>query len=246
MYQGFRERKVDSGKWKLRPHLLDEVITDANLFRGLEAMAEDLTLTLEALLGVVGVGFEGNVDGALEFNSVAADLRGLSSDLRRKAGDIPKTLAHHLNFLEMRRSFSESKRLSMLTILASIFLPLSLACGILSMQTRLKDLNYLLYDFCGVVILLLTLVALLLLFVKESMKIASRSSGFLLFLKRFFGVYFAVIILSIWAFILSSFIVGMAVNVRLGGLLLGYGLAGLVGIAILIGIATLTWAYTFG
>ncbi|KAI7786045.1 hypothetical protein LA080_004899 [Diaporthe eres] len=90
IYQKVREWRVDSGKFKLLPHLLDEVITDAKFFKGLEeAMAENLTSTLEALLGVVGVGFEGNA----EFNAVAADLRGLSSDLQRKAGDLPNTLA---------------------------------------------------------------------------------------------------------------------------------------------------------
>lgn len=242
MYQKVREPRVDSGKFKLLPHLLDEVITDANLFKGLEAMAEDLATTLEALLGVVGVGFEGHADGAPEFKVVAADLRGLSSDLRRKAGDLPKTLAHHLHFLEMRRSVRESNRLSMLTILASIFLPLSLACGILSMQTRLKDLHYLLYDFCGVVVLLLTLVALLLLFVKGSMAIVSRTAGWGSFQKRFVTSAFAVIVSTVWAVILASFIVGMAVNVRLGGLVLGYGLAGLVGLVILNTIATLAIA----
>lgn len=246
MYQTFREPGVDSGRLKLLPNLLDEVITDANLFRELEAMAEDLVSTLEALLDVVRVGFEENVDGAPEFKIIAVDLRGLSSDLRRKAGDLPKTLAHHLNFLEMRRSIRESNRLSMLTILASIFLPLSLACGILSMQTRLKDLSYLLYDFCGVVVLLLTLVALLLLFVKGSMATVSKISRWDSIGKKVFTGAFAIIVSSIWAIILASFIVGMVVNVRLGGLVLGYGLAGLTGIALLIGIATLTLAYAFG
>lgn len=242
IYQRIREPRVNPGKFKLLPHLLDEVIADANLFKGLEAMAEDLTSTLEALLGVVGVGFEGNA----EFNIVAADLRGLSSDLRRKAGELPRTLAHHLHFLEMRRSIGESNRLSMLTILASIFLPLSLACGILSMQTRLKDLNYLLYDFCGVVVLLLTLVALLLLFVKGLTTIVSKRSGWDSSEKKFVTGAFAAIVSSIWAVILASFIVGWAVDVRLGGLVLGYGLAGLIGIAALIGIATLACFCIYG
>ncbi|KAG6363779.1 hypothetical protein INS49_008882 [Diaporthe citri] len=242
MYQEVREWRVDSGKFKLLPHLLDEVITDTNFFKELEAMAEDLASTLEALLGVVGVGFEGHADGAPEFNTVAADLRGLSSDLRRKAGDIPKTLAHHLHFLEMRRSIGESNRLSMLTILASIFLPLSLACGILSMETRLKDLKYILYDFCGVTVLLLTLVALLLLLVKGSMTIMSRISGWDPFGKQLVTIGLAAIVPIIWAVILASFIVGMAVDVRLGGLVLGYGLAGLTGLTVLNGVATLVLA----
>lgn len=245
MYERLREPTVDSGKAELLPHLLDEVITDANLVRGLEAIAEDLNSTLESLLGVVRVGFEGDADGALEYNAVAADLRGLSSDLRGKAGDLPKTLAHHLNFLEMRRSIRESNRLAMLTILASIFLPLSLACGILSMQARLKDLNYILYDFCGVLVLLLTLVPMILWFVRASVTNVSRISGWISVPRRSLVIAFAVIILSFWFIILSSFIVGMAINVRLGGLVLGYGLAGIIGIALMGLIATFVLVYIF-
>lgn len=219
---------------------------DANLFKSLETMAEDLTSTLETLLDVVKAGFEENTDGASDFNILSADLRGLSSDLRRKAGDLPTTLEHHLTFLEMRRSISESNRISMLTILASIFLPLSLACGILSMQTRLKDLNYLLYDFCGVVVILLTLAALLLLFVKGSMTIVSKISDWNSSRKKFVTIAFAVIVSSIWAIVLASFIVGMTVNIRLAGLVLGYGLAGLTCIPLLIGIGVLTLVCIFG
>ena len=51
---------------------------------------------------------------------------------------------------------------------------------------------------------------------------------------------------SILVIILDSLIVGMAMRVRLGGLVLGYGLAGLIGIALLFGIATLIMAYSFG
>lgn len=82
---------------------------------------------------------------------------------------MPKTLEHHLKFLEMRRNIDESSNLRMLTVLATIFLPLSLACGILSMQTRFEDLSYLLYDFCGVIVILLTLVVVILAMVKSMM-----------------------------------------------------------------------------
>lgn len=58
-------------------------------------------------------------------------------------------------------------------------------------------------------------------------------------------IAFAVIILSFWFIILSSFIVGMAINVRLGGLVLGYGLAGIIGIALMGLIATFVLVYIF-
>lgn len=58
-----------------------------------------------------------------------------------------------------------------MSVLASVFLHLSLASGILSMQTRLKNLQTLLYDFCEVAVLLLTLVGLFLPYVNNFMKV---------------------------------------------------------------------------
>lgn len=234
MFQSLRELRVGSRRSKLLPQLLDEFATDANTFKELEVIAGDFISALESLLGTIKAGFKNETGAAQEFNAIAADIRGLSSDLRRKAGEMPRLLDHHLKFLEVRRNMQESNNLWMLSVLASIFLPLSLASGILSMQTRLKDLHYLLYDFLGVVVLLLTLVGLVLLLVKASMmaseRVATRGSRWSLFGKRAAKLGFTMAILSVWTVVLASFVVGMAENVRLGGFILGYGIAGLVGI----------------
>ena len=50
------------------------------------------------------------------------------------------------NELNVRESYSVKR----LIIVASIFLPLSLASSVLSMQTRFVDLHLLLYDILGV------------------------------------------------------------------------------------------------
>jgi len=57
-----------------------------------------------------------------------------------------RTQSLHLKIL----SEKSSQRIDGLTILVVIFLPLSLASGILSMTTRVNDLHLLLYDFFGV------------------------------------------------------------------------------------------------
>src|SRR5207248_2743778 len=50
-------------------------------------------------------------------------------------------------------NIQESEIVKRLTILAAVFLPLSLATGVLSMQTRFAHLGYLLYDLIGVFLL---------------------------------------------------------------------------------------------
>lgn len=55
----------------------------------------------------------------------------------------------------------EAQNVRLLSILASIFLPVSLACGLLSMQTRFADLHVLVYDFFGVLALLGILVGVI-------------------------------------------------------------------------------------
>ncbi|KAL1871657.1 hypothetical protein Daus18300_004657 [Diaporthe australafricana] len=238
IYQGLIESKVDSKTYNLRPHLLDEFVYDANFFKVLETMAEDCTSALESLLDIIKAGLEGEGVGSQKFDVIAADLRALSSDLRRRSREMPNLLAHHLKFLEIQRGMQESNVLWMLSVLASIFLPLSLASGILSMQTRLKDLHDLLYDFCGVVILLLTLVVLFLLLAKAS-KMASAWNA-----KRKSGVgkggaqfIITLVIVSVWSVILASFIVGMVKDIRVGGPVLGYGFAAIVGLFVFLIIA---------
>ena len=49
----------------------------------------------------------------------------------------------------------QARSLKRLTILASVFLPLTLSCGILSMETRAADLGLLWYDYVGLCTLLI-------------------------------------------------------------------------------------------
>lgn len=56
-----------------------------------------------------------------------------------------------------RFNVEQASSVSQLTLIAAFSLPLSLAAGILSMQTRFAQLDLLLYDFVGVVFLLATI-----------------------------------------------------------------------------------------
>lgn len=247
-YYSPRESKIDPRKSRLLPHLLKAITTDAYIYKEIATAAENYASDLESLIGVLDAVPELNASASTNtFLPLARELRGLCSELRRSTADMPKTLEHHLKFLEMRRNIEESSSLWVLTVLASIFLPLSLACGILSMQTRLKDLHSLLFDFCGVVVILLTLVVAILAMLKLTIWIhgkwlqhTSEREGRLV--NIFAKVTLGSAIVSTWAVFFAAFVIGMFRDLRLGGLVLGYGLAGLIGAGLLSSASTwLLW-----
>ena len=139
-------------------------------------------------------------------------------------------------------NIQESTSVKRLTILATIFLPLSLSTSILSMQSRFVDLKLKLYDF---IVIVGTVAVLILLIVSAIPSI--RSSRFARIFSPFrmwttmsdsepslvssrsprlqtlvFWWYFT----NIWSIVLVSFIVGMVRDVILGLKILGYGFAG--------------------
>ena len=161
-------------------------------------------------------------------------------------------------------SMEEGRRVKYLTILASLFLPLSLASSILSMSSRFTDLHLILYDFLGVFFLVssIGLIFLLLIVIVSSIRpgVEKRlseislgvdkfrkpnrkpnalilsivtTSKVLVFLRqrskyfwRLLTILLCFAIAFAWVIFTTSFIVGMTVDVRLGGKILGYTIAG--------------------
>lgn len=229
MYRRRKQSQIDSRSTELLPNLMDDVITEANLFREFHCLAEEYSSALSSLLDVINSDSADAPPGCPHIlRPIEAELRGLVADLRQKTKEVPNALEHHLKFLELRRNVHESGNLWVLTVLASLFLPLSLACGILSMQTRLKDLHLLLYDFCGVVVLVVTLAALLILLVKLSMGISGwlkrASSTWFVGVKNL-KILFAVLLFQFWGLVIASFAFGMTRDARTGGIILGVGTA---------------------
>ena len=158
-------------------------------------------------------------------------------------------------------SIDDSISVKRLTILAAVFLPLSLASSILSMQTRFVHLHLLLYDFLGVFLLVASF-AILIYLVLRGFTVLSRRDEWQR--KEYrpwkspsrwwsskattaeFDTYFKYLMqyalgFSVWAVTMVSFIVGMTVKVTLGLKILGYGLAALTGTSLLLGSLILCW-----
>lgn len=134
----------------------------------------------------------------------------------------------------------EAQNVRLLSILASIFLPLSLASGLLSMQTRFSDLHYLLYDFFGVLVLLGTIVAVILfalkfyLWWKRLSTQLDRNWMFRKSVRPIANFFFFCFLVFGWGLLISSFLVGMIKDVGLGLTILGYGTTAAVGIGVLV------------
>jgi len=157
-------------------------------------------------------------------------------------------------------SIDDSIRIKRLTILAAIFLPFSLASGILSMQTRFVALHLLLYDFLGVFLLVASFAVLAYLAVKVLTVLSRKDHSWLIqkfapwkvrwwssqandaefeFRLKSFLIY--TLYFSIWAVTALSFIVGMVLEVTMGFKILGYGLAALVGSCLLLIVLSFCW-----
>ncbi|KAH7128574.1 hypothetical protein B0J11DRAFT_274570 [Dendryphion nanum] len=147
-----------------------------------------------------------------------------------------KTRSIEVHSVVMSRfNVRQANSATQLTTLAAFFLPLTLAAGILSMQTRFSDLHLLLYDFLGVVIILATLAiifAALNRHCKEGFKTALLSpygigkgwSG-----KRSWAGYLRLVVLVLWWLAtLASFLVGMVKEVIFGLKVFGFAALGIV------------------
>jgi hypothetical protein len=146
----------------------------------------------------------------------------LASELRQWDELADKRLSVHNRFAQLRQASS----LSALTYCAAFFLPLSLAAAFLSMQTRAKELKWLVYDFCGVTLVFCTIAALIYFLswvisaVKtrrlnkrlEKRNASVHTKGVGRFLMILFGLA--------WMSAVAAFLVGMLHDLRMGLIML--------------------------
>ncbi|KAG4413634.1 hypothetical protein IFR04_013212 [Cadophora malorum] len=155
-YVEVRESMMDPRYSLLRPSILKEITADAYIYAEFQNIALDITDPVANLTTILGSVFP-DANQCQGFRAFAAELRCQSTDIMKTASRFSSRLDLHLKFLEVSRNVHESLRVWILSVLASVFLPLSVATGILSMQSRFIDLDLLLYDFCGLVVLVGTI-----------------------------------------------------------------------------------------
>ncbi|KAK3311555.1 uncharacterized protein B0T15DRAFT_549165 [Chaetomium strumarium] len=224
-YASARLRRLSSShQSKLRQWSFNAIVEDCHFYQRLINAASELTLTTESLLAV----------------AISLEEPGKEDP----QADTARRGAERLLLLSLSRDMSQSKNVQILTLLATIFLPLSLSAGILSMQARFKDLGQLLYDFFGVVVLLAAAVALLvfaMLVFSLLNEVESTLHHKVLYVRLVRPLLLVTLVsvgLDFGALVLSSFVVGMFKDVRLGASILGYGTAVAVGLPTTVLVAT--------
>jgi hypothetical protein len=232
-----REHLIDPRSGYLNQAIAKEIISDAYYYDEFKDRYYDLAEATKSLIDIIGSNPSHLANGA-NFKIIQAEIRASVSDMGSRTTRFSNTLERRLKFFELSRSLKEQSSVWVLTLLASFFIPMSLASSLLSMSTRLVDLHYLLYDFCGVIVLLSTIVFLVFL----GLKVFVWSKEYFTTLEvshpnfyRKFGkpvslfVLYAVL-LTFWALLMASFLYGMIKDVILGLKILGFGSAALFGI----------------
>lgn len=235
-YISSRRIFTDPRRVSLTRDLLRDAVIDACFYEDLEKSVSDLSSATTDLLDLLQVNFKAERN----FTYLAAETRAICTGLIKRSTDFSTTLDNHLHLFELLRGYEESRNVWTLGILASVFLPLSLATGILSMQSRLADLHLVLYDFCGVIVLLGTAVLIIITLLKkykalcECMMILTHGSWYNMDFYPIFRYWFWVFCFGACGLLSSSFIVGMTRSVELGWRILGYGVLAFGGMIIVL------------
>lgn len=238
----------DTGRLSVLRHWALKVMArNSNRHRRLKKAANIFTENIQLLMDIIMASPDVTTDDSL--HSTRGDLSMLDTELKACSASIHEILSRTLEdtdnclrFQEMARNMRQSEQVRFLTILATIFLPLSLAAALLSMSTRFKDLGVLLYDFVGVGLMLGTTALLIVLWlllgdviketVTEYIKIRGRALREARLVIKSVTVTISLVFVAIF---LSSFLYGMFKDVRRGGIILGYELAVAFGVPLALG-----------
>jgi hypothetical protein len=184
-----------------------------------------------------------------EIKYLFAEVESLSDVITGPFSMLANRFARQMDLMNTSRNIQDSRDSRLLNLLACIFLPASLATSLLSMSTRFIDLGPLLYDFCGVIVLFASFLALIFLSFKAydwtkgklATRVYVRSGDMMGGARSYILLWKALLsflLVIIWPMVLSSFVVGMVEDVGLGSRILGYGVAVVVGVTLILLIVT--------
>jgi hypothetical protein len=235
IYVANREELSDLRRENLHKLILKENTIDSYYYGDFGNRVSDLVDTTRSLIGVIKTRLSDGEESR-PIRCFVAEIEGHCSCMVNGMARRNGSLERRLNLFELSKNAKEQARNWFLSILASVFLPLSLATSILSMQTRFVNLHLLLYDLCGVIVLLATLVFVVLVFLSVLLYCREKLAKFEInhpfgpFLKRMALFLFFVFFVAAWMLAIASFLYGMIVDVKLGLKILGFGAVGVSGL----------------
>ena len=122
---------------------------DMQHVREFTQIVRDIGEATEATLTSIADFHEIAPDRCRRFHIIVHETRWKLSAMKDVIKDVQSFYDNLMHFQDSTRSIAQASSLKRLTILASIFLPVSLASSLLSMNTRAATLGVLWYDFFG-------------------------------------------------------------------------------------------------
>ncbi|KAI1734956.1 hypothetical protein F4680DRAFT_436485 [Xylaria scruposa] len=141
----------------------------------------------------------------IEYQKRKTKLQKLCEERKNNAERALNALNRQLDYLTKRHAIGEAKAIRTLTILASVYLPLSLAASLLGMQSPLKDIAHdrnvndnparlngtnLLFDFFGIFVVLATATVFIFYVIQLGLYLHMKGSSLL---PRFLGGAFSIL-----------------------------------------------------
>ncbi|KAH7341148.1 hypothetical protein BKA66DRAFT_448350 [Pyrenochaeta sp. MPI-SDFR-AT-0127] len=223
-YAMCQENVIDPRLVPLTKYSLEKRLRDAYFYEQLQDCVSDLVSATEPLLELLSMEFA----ATLEYKHLTTELHILCTDLSKRTPWLSHRLGSHLHMFDQSRSLDESLNVGLLSLLASIFLPLSLAASLLSMQTRFTDLQFILYDFGGISIFLGTVVIIVVHVlhiyarivdgITEQKYLPGHHDQELTIFRMSFKIPFYIV----WLALFIAFFIGMVADVALGLNILKY------------------------
>jgi hypothetical protein len=137
-----RGKATDPRRTSITRSSLREMVRDAYFCEDLQDCVSDITFATTSLLELLNA-----TQPKPDLDYFSAESRLICLDATKNSTRLYTRLDSNLRMFQLLRSFSESQNVQILGLLASVFLPLPLASGLLSMQTRVADLHLLLHGF---------------------------------------------------------------------------------------------------
>lgn len=251
-------RRITEHDWEYHSHTGSETLNwergvkDAIFYDAYLEAATSISIVAKSLVSLVRETCT-EQDLSPELKCLLAEVDSLSDGITRPFANLANRVARNIDMVNTSRNIQESRDSRLLNLLACIFLPASLATSLLSMSTRFVDLGPLLYDFCGVIVLFASFLTLMFLLLRvyqwiikkivarvddNRQKMLSRPERYI----RLLRFLLLLLLVIVWPVVLSSFVVGMVVDVSLGSRILGYGALAAVGVTlILAGVTRNVW-----
>lgn len=250
-YLNVHRIQYDPRKFRLKQWHSQRITEDSVALEKYNSLGKEISERLETLMDIIRL----TTNPEEHLSQAEVKVRILKREVSGLISRMRDGVEHDLKFLNLGRDMAQTSSVRQLTLLATIFLPLSLSAGVLSMQTRFKDLGPLLYDFIGVVVLLGALVFPFLAFLsilelitdylvqKAEAEIFEGQEGqekFRIYtykrLRRYFVRIFWAVLALVAVFVFLTFMLGMFRNVELGAKVLGIGFAVLIALTVLIAV----------